>query len=189
MSPTTIPISLFSLSSSSSSSSSQSTSLPNLDTFMGIYQQLNHIPHLEKIKTLDLTCEPVYDSRLTTVVPILKKLTRLTRLDIWMHVVDIRSGRSDQMTGFRPVFSFPSLSTWVQTLNMWILIFDYKVCMTKIDYLPWLHPLSRLTLQSFESFFTPYAKRKVPDRIAILLNGYAGEIVAQLERESTNFLL
>ena len=87
------------------------------------------------------------------------------------------------------VLSSPSLSTWLQTLNMWILRFDYDVCITKIDFLlPCLHPLSRLTLQSFGSFFTPYAKRKVPGVIAILLNGCAGEIVTQLERVRSNCL-
>ena len=38
MSPTTIPLPL-------SSSPSAATSLPNLDTFIGIHQQLSHIPH------------------------------------------------------------------------------------------------------------------------------------------------
>ena len=115
MSPTTIPISLSSL----SSSSSQSTSLPNLDTFIGIYQQLNHIPHPEKIETLDLTCEPVYESRLTTVVPILRKLTGLTSLDIWIQGSSTRyltfSRRFGQLHR-RAYISFYSFSWVVQPL-------------------------------------------------------------------------
>ena len=94
MSPTSIPLSL-------SSSPTTATSLPNLDTFIGIHQQLSHIPHPEKIETLDLTCEPIYESRLPAVAPILRKLTGLTSLDIWMHVVDLRSrGGSDDRMGF-----------------------------------------------------------------------------------------
>jgi len=87
MSPTTIPRSF-----SSSTTIPASSSLPNLDTFIGIYQQLTHIPHPEKLETLDLTCEPLYKDRLPTVIPILGKLTGLTSLDIWMHVVDLSSG-------------------------------------------------------------------------------------------------
>lgn len=97
MSPNLIPLSF---------SSTTSTSLPNLDTFIGIYQQLINIPHPEKVETLDLTCEPVYENRLTVVVPILKKLTGLTSLDIWMHMVDVTSGRGwgdNQMGFFRTV--------------------------------------------------------------------------------------
>jgi len=94
MSPTTIPLSL-------SSSPTTASSLPNLDTFIGIHQQLSHIPHPEKVETLDLTCEPIYESRLPAVAPILRKLTGLISLDIWMHVVDLRSrGGSDDRMGF-----------------------------------------------------------------------------------------
>ena len=85
MSPLTIPLYY-------SSSTTTSTTLPNLDTFIGVYQQLNHIAHPETIETLDLTCEPVYADRLNTVVPILKKLSGMTSLDIWIDVVDIMGG-------------------------------------------------------------------------------------------------
>ena len=94
MSPTSIPLSL-------SSSTTPSSSLPNLDTFIGIYQQLTHVPYPEKIETLDLTCEPVYESRLPTVIPILRKLTSLTSLDIWMHVIDLGSGSGDRLGFFK----------------------------------------------------------------------------------------
>ncbi|KAF8964515.1 hypothetical protein BDZ97DRAFT_1660197 [Flammula alnicola] len=62
------------------------SALPVLDTFIGVYQQLAELPHPEAVETLDLTCEPVYESRLGTVCPILRSLTNLTSLDIWTHV-------------------------------------------------------------------------------------------------------
>jgi hypothetical protein len=98
MSPTMIPLPL-------SSSPSAATSLPNLDTFIGIHQQLSHIPHPEKIETLDLTCEPIYESRLPSVAPILEKLTGLTSLDIWMHVVESRNreGIDNRMAFFKTI--------------------------------------------------------------------------------------
>ena len=93
MSPVSIPLSLTNVT---------TPSLPNLDTFIGIYQQLTHVPHPEKIETLDLTCEPVYESRLPTVIPILRKLTGLTSLDIWMHVINLGSGE-DRLGFFKTV--------------------------------------------------------------------------------------
>lgn len=63
-----------------------STALPKLDTFIGIYQQLAHIPNPSSIETLDLTCEPLHESRLEAICPILSSLTSLTCLDIWAHV-------------------------------------------------------------------------------------------------------
>ncbi|KDR79531.1 hypothetical protein GALMADRAFT_63638 [Galerina marginata CBS 339.88] len=76
MSPDTIPMHL------------SSGALPVLDTFIGVYQQLAELPNPEAVETLDLTCEPVYESRLGTVCPILRSLTNLTSLDIWTHVFD-----------------------------------------------------------------------------------------------------
>ncbi|CAA7270550.1 unnamed protein product [Cyclocybe aegerita] len=64
------------------------SSLPALDTFIGVYQQLAELPNPQALETLDLTCEPVYESRLDTVCPILKSLINLTSLDIWTHVFD-----------------------------------------------------------------------------------------------------
>ncbi|KAF8805053.1 hypothetical protein BYT27DRAFT_7258635 [Phlegmacium glaucopus] len=111
MSPTTVPLFLPS-SSASSTTTTTTSSLSNLDTFIGIYQQLTHIPQPEKLETLDLTCEPLYANRLSTVVPILRKLTGLTSLDIWMHVVDLRSGSAggtDEMDFFRVLEACPML--------------------------------------------------------------------------------
>jgi hypothetical protein len=76
MSPDTIPMKL------------SSTALPVLDTFIGVYQQIADLPNPQALETLDLTCEPVYESRLETVCPILQRLTNLTSLDIWTHVLD-----------------------------------------------------------------------------------------------------
>lgn len=64
--------------------------LPNLSTFIGIYQQLAEIPHPETIETLDLTCEPIYDTRVPALCSTLKQCTALTALDIWMHVPEER---------------------------------------------------------------------------------------------------
>jgi hypothetical protein len=62
--------------------------LPALNTFIGIYQQLTSIPSPETIETLDLTCEPVYHSRLGSLTPILRGLRNLTSLEIWVHLFD-----------------------------------------------------------------------------------------------------
>ncbi|KIM38487.1 hypothetical protein M413DRAFT_447723 [Hebeloma cylindrosporum] len=76
MSPDTIPMNL------------SPDALPALDTFIGVYQQLAELPCPQALETLDLTCEPVYESRLGTICPILRRLTNLTNLDIWTHVFD-----------------------------------------------------------------------------------------------------
>jgi len=62
------------------------SALPVLDTYFGVYQQLAELPHPESVETLDLTCEPMYESRLDIVCPVLQRLTSLTSLDIWTHV-------------------------------------------------------------------------------------------------------
>ncbi|KAJ7580253.1 hypothetical protein C8J56DRAFT_1169471 [Mycena floridula] len=60
--------------------------LPKLTSFIGIYQQLAELPHPEVLESLDLTCEPIYDNRMTALCDILGKCTSVTSLDIWMHV-------------------------------------------------------------------------------------------------------
>ncbi|EAU86530.2 hypothetical protein CC1G_10252 [Coprinopsis cinerea okayama7 len=62
--------------------------LPKLDTFIGVYQQLAVLPNLKEIETVDLTCEPVYESRLRAVCDALKSCERLTSLDVWVHLLD-----------------------------------------------------------------------------------------------------
>ncbi|KAJ3562318.1 hypothetical protein NP233_g9653 [Leucocoprinus birnbaumii] len=64
------------------------TALPNLDTYIGVYQQLAELPHPESVETLDLTCEPMYESRLNEVCEVLSRLTELVSLDIWTHVMN-----------------------------------------------------------------------------------------------------
>jgi hypothetical protein len=76
MSPDTIPMNL------------SPTALPALDTFIGVYQQLAELPCPQAVETLDLTCEPVYENRLGTLCPILRRLTNLTNLDIWIHLLE-----------------------------------------------------------------------------------------------------
>lgn len=96
MSPDTIPMHL------------SRTALPQLDTFIGVYQQLAELPHPASLQTLDLTCEPIYESRIGTVCPILKSLTGLTSLDIWTHVFD---PSRDHSTFFRSILeSVPHLT-------------------------------------------------------------------------------
>lgn len=82
LSPDTIPMYL------------SSSSLPVLDTFIGVYQQLAELPNPQTIQTVDLTCEPIYDTRLGTICSILQILTNLTSLDIWAHIVDLNQDHS-----------------------------------------------------------------------------------------------
>jgi len=65
-----------------------SKSLPSLTTFIGIYQQLAKLDNPETIETLDLTCEPIYQTRMPAVCPILRSLPNLTSLEIWVHLFD-----------------------------------------------------------------------------------------------------
>ena len=64
-------------------------SLPSLETFVGIYQQLAQIPveHRRTIETVDLTCEPVYEMRIDQVCEVLSPMTELKCLDVWVHIV------------------------------------------------------------------------------------------------------
>lgn len=64
-------------------------SLPSLETFVGIYQQLAQIPveHRRTIETVDLTCEPVYEMRIDQVCEVLSTMTELKCLDVWVHIV------------------------------------------------------------------------------------------------------
>ncbi|PFH49847.1 hypothetical protein AMATHDRAFT_95590, partial [Amanita thiersii Skay4041] len=66
--------------------------LPQLETFVGIYQQLAEIPteHRRRIETVDLTCEPVYETRVGKVCEVLQTMEGLKCLDIWVHVVERR---------------------------------------------------------------------------------------------------
>ncbi|KAK2467745.1 hypothetical protein APHAL10511_000040 [Amanita phalloides] len=80
ISPDTVPMSL------------TSQALPRLDTFVGIYQQLAEIPveHRRRIRTVDLTCEPVYEMRVDKVSEVLATMSGMRSLDVWVHVGDNR---------------------------------------------------------------------------------------------------
>ncbi|PPQ85300.1 hypothetical protein CVT24_006411, partial [Panaeolus cyanescens] len=120
MSPDTIPMDL------------SPSSLPNLDTFIGVYQQLAQLPNPQSVETLDLTCEPVYESRLDTVCPILKSLTNLTSLDIWTHVFD---PERDHSAFFRTILqSCPNLTDF------------HFMCTTSFTAKPLKHLISQLHL-------------------------------------------
>ena len=58
------------------------TALPELDTFIGIYQQLAGLPNPESIEALDLTCEPLHESRVYDIVDALRPLTSYKTLDL-----------------------------------------------------------------------------------------------------------
>ncbi|KAL0958693.1 hypothetical protein HGRIS_014025 [Hohenbuehelia grisea] len=74
ISPETIPLSL------------PETALPELKTYIGIYQQLAQLPNPAAIETLDLTCEPIYEMRVADICPVLRSLTALTSLDVWVYI-------------------------------------------------------------------------------------------------------
>jgi len=76
MSPAEIPIHL------------SPTALPDLDTFIGIYQQLAGLPNPDSIEALDLTCEPLHESRVNEVSDVLQTLTSLKTLDLWAHILE-----------------------------------------------------------------------------------------------------
>lgn len=121
MSPDTIPMHL------------SASALPALDTFIGVYQQLAELPHPEAIETLDLTCEPVYETRLETVCPILLRLTNLTSLDIWTHVFDINADHSQFFISV--LSSCPGLTDFhfMCTTSFTVVgIFYWDICLTLI---------------------------------------------------------
>lgn len=60
--------------------------LPVLEAYAGIYQQLMDMPNPGKVESVDLTCEPVYESRVGDVCRALGRLHNLTSLDLWAHI-------------------------------------------------------------------------------------------------------
>ncbi|KAF5371177.1 hypothetical protein D9758_004270 [Tetrapyrgos nigripes] len=62
--------------------------LPQLTTFSGIYQHLEHLPNstLANIQVLDLTCEPICEDRVDALCGVLSLLESLRELDIWVHI-------------------------------------------------------------------------------------------------------
>lgn len=60
--------------------------VPRLKNFSGLYQQLGEFPNPAGIETLDLTFEPIPEIRVGLACDVLKNLTSLTMLDIWLYI-------------------------------------------------------------------------------------------------------
>ncbi|KAF9456661.1 hypothetical protein BDZ94DRAFT_331836 [Collybia nuda] len=110
------------------------TALPKLDTFIGIYQQLAELPNPGSIETLDLTCEPLHESRLETICPILQNLTSLTCLDIWAHV---RAPNQDHNNLFYSILSScPKLTDFHFMCTTSFTFKPLKQLLTQLHLLP-----------------------------------------------------
>ncbi len=59
----------------------------NIDSYAGIFQQIP-LSAASTLTTLDLMTEPIYDSRVVMLCPVLRALEHLEILDIWMQVTD-----------------------------------------------------------------------------------------------------
>ncbi|KAG6888584.1 hypothetical protein C0995_007266 [Termitomyces sp. Mi166 len=113
--------------------------LPELDTFVGIYQQLAKLPNRNSIETLDLTCEPLHEYRLTQICPLLQSLTSLTSLDLWTHVTG-----QDNTLFFSSIFlSCPKLT---DLHYMSTMTFPMKTLKQLLSQLHWLPDLKRFSL-------------------------------------------
>ncbi|KAH0578794.1 hypothetical protein H2248_002991 [Termitomyces sp. 'cryptogamus'] len=113
--------------------------LPELDTFWGIYQQLAKLPNRSSIETLDLTCEPLHEDRLTKICPLLRSLTSLTSLDLWTHVT-----RQDNSHFFLSIFS--SCPKLTDLHYMCTMSFPTKTLKQLLSQLHWLPDLKRFSL-------------------------------------------
>ncbi|PPQ93590.1 hypothetical protein CVT25_005470 [Psilocybe cyanescens] len=117
-----------------------SSSLPALDTFIGVYQQLAELPNPQAIETLDLTCEPVYESRLAAVCPILRTLTNLTSLDIWTHVLN--PSQDHALFFFSILTSCPKLTDFHFMCTTSFTVKPLKQLITQLYLLPSLKRFS-----------------------------------------------
>ncbi|KAH9476327.1 hypothetical protein JR316_0011902 [Psilocybe cubensis] len=115
-------------------------SLPALDTFIGVYQQLAELPNPQVVETLDLTCEPVYESRLEAVCPVLRTLTNLTSLDIWTHVFD--TSRDHSLFFFSILTSCPKLTDFHFMCTTSFTVKPLKQLITQLYLLPSLKRFS-----------------------------------------------
>lgn len=133
MSPEIIPLAL------------EPTALPNLTTFVGVHQQLAVLPQpaLNRIEILDLTCEPLFATRLEGVGGVcatLKMLTSLTSLDLWLHIPDF----NDYSTFFKELTSScPKLTD----LHFMCTTFFGVVCYSKTKFILKPYPFSIETPQ------------------------------------------
>ncbi|KAF5372348.1 hypothetical protein D9615_009263 [Tricholomella constricta] len=115
--------------------------LPELDTFVGIYQQLKELPNRKSIETLDLTCEPLHESRLEIICPILQTLTSLTSLDLWAHLL---SPNQDNSRFFSSILS--SCPGLIDLHFMCTMTFTAKPLTQLISQLHLLPALKRFSL-------------------------------------------
>ncbi|KAG5220211.1 dna polymerase [Salix suchowensis] len=68
------------------------TALSNLQTYIGIYQQLSELPHPDSIETVDLTCEPIYEIRLRDITAVVRlKALVLTQQARWPWTLNSKS--------------------------------------------------------------------------------------------------
>ncbi|KAJ7100949.1 hypothetical protein B0H15DRAFT_465357 [Mycena belliarum] len=58
------------------------TALPQLRSFVGVYQHVAQLPHPAQLETLDLTGDPVSGASITAVASALRRLTALQSLDV-----------------------------------------------------------------------------------------------------------
>ncbi|KAF8066514.1 hypothetical protein FPV67DRAFT_1416763 [Lyophyllum atratum] len=115
--------------------------LPELDTFVGIYQQLAQLPNPSSIENLDLTCEPLQESRLEVICPILRTLTSLTSLDLWTHVLH---PNQDNTRLFSSILS--SCPKLTDLHFMCTMTFTTKPLKHLLSQLHWLPDLKRFSL-------------------------------------------
>ncbi|KAF8984370.1 hypothetical protein BDQ17DRAFT_1437076 [Cyathus striatus] len=122
MSPDSIPMGL------------SSAALPRLTTFIGVYQQLAELSHPESVESVDLTCEPVYESRVEVLCAALARLKSLRSLDIWTHVPEGGAAAGEGVRGLLEGIgrACPGLEEW------------HFMCTTAFTSKPMSHLLSTL---------------------------------------------
>jgi hypothetical protein len=75
--------------------------LPNLRTFTGIWQQLQALPNLAQLETLNLTCEPLAARHFEDVAEIIERLPNLHSLALDFYSLSHRHDTSDSMLLFK----------------------------------------------------------------------------------------
>lgn len=82
-----------------------SEALPNLKAFTGIWQQLQALPNLTQLEALNLTCEPLVESRFDEVAHIIERLPNLLSLTIEFDSVGHRQRDSGSRSLFKVISS------------------------------------------------------------------------------------
>ncbi|KAF8975712.1 hypothetical protein BDQ17DRAFT_1339883 [Cyathus striatus] len=108
--------------------------LLRLTMFIGVYQQLAELPHPESVESVDLTCKPVYESRVEVLCAALARLKSLRSLDIWTHVPEGGAAAGEGVRGLLEGIgrACPSLEEW------------HFMCTTAFTSKPMSHLLSTL---------------------------------------------